>query len=166
MTILKGIFENPADTFKIGASYLIGGFAMAFCLWAAWTQGSDPALQVLLCIFGGSLGWILGLYVTPSNEGEKQQFSDFGKTLAALVSGFSLAKIEVLLAWARSSFEASEPSITAKRALLFVSSLLILALFTFISRRHVRGSSDALKSQREKAFAEVSEALSKLKALN
>jgi hypothetical protein len=79
--------ESKADWFKVGSGYLLGSAAFAFCVYAAWNVGSHQLLQVLLCIFGGVFGWVVGILITPLNEGEKKQFSDYAKAVSTLISG-------------------------------------------------------------------------------
>ncbi len=76
--------ESRLEPYKLPISYAIGFAAAGFTLWTAWVRGTDPHLQVLISIMGILLGWIIGLYVTPTTAGEKEKFSDFGKTLTAL----------------------------------------------------------------------------------
>jgi len=162
------LFANPADEFKIIASYIIGGLAIVFCILAAWTTSTGNAkyLQVLICVLGGSLGWIFGLFLTPSNEGEKKQFSEFGKALTALVSGFGLAQVNTLVEGVRTASQDMNTEATGIRVLLFSCTLLIGGLFTYISRLHVRGTDEELKGRREKVLSEVLESVEKLRRLN
>jgi hypothetical protein len=117
-TSFGGIFRSDADAFKIGTAYLIGAAGVVYCFYAAATDGSDHVLQGLICIFGGAVGWCVGLYFTPTNEGEKEQLSDASKALLALASGFGLGKIPEIT-HALSEWFPGKESESALRLLLF-----------------------------------------------
>src|SRR5262245_26043604 len=82
---------------KLIVGFVLGAIVFAFCLYVAWVDERHRNMQILLCLFGGVLGWVVGIVITPQNAGEKQQFSDYGKGVAALVSGYTLAKLQSLL---------------------------------------------------------------------
>lgn len=163
--MFKGVFRSPADAFKIIASYIIGGTAIGYCLYAAATDGSRPVLQVLVCILGGAIGWCVGLYLTPSSESERKQLSEASKVLLTLLSGFGLGKAGQIADAVRSWLPANEDS-SATRILLFFCTLLIGALFTYISRLFVKGSEESQRSERAKTIAELKATLAKLEQQN
>jgi hypothetical protein len=164
--IVEEVFDGWASAFKIVSSYIIGSIALAFCLVTAWSQGDTEHrhLQILICIMGGVLGWILGLYITPLSETEEKRFSEFGKAFAGLVSGFSLAKSNEILLWIGTEF-GGDPNVRNLRLLLFLSCLFIGALFTYISRLFVRGNAEARNEALNKVVAEIDAGLQKLKQL-
>lgn len=158
------IFQNHADFFKIGSGYVLGAVAFGFCLYAASTVGSQPYFQVLLCVFGGLLGWVVGIFITPLNEGEKKQFSEYAKAISAVFSGFLLAKLEsVVQATPAGAFGGD---ILLTRSLLFFSCFLVGTLFTFMGRRYVRGTEAEQQAKRQKAIEELQDAVNKLNAIN
>ncbi|MBT9465514.1 hypothetical protein [Hydrogenophaga sp.] len=160
------IFDSHADFFKIGSGYALGALGFGFCVYAASTVGTQPILQVLLCIFGGLLGWVMGILITPLNEGEKKQFSEYAKAVTAVVSGFLVAKVDAVAQSALSAMAASNGELLLTRALLFVSCFLVGALFTFMGRRYVRGPEEQLRTKRHKALEELREMVEKLNAIN
>ena len=160
------IFDSKADFFKIGSGYALGAIAFGFCLYAASTVGALPFLQVLLCIFGGLLGWVIGILITPLNEGEKKQFSEYAKAVTAVVSGFVVAKIDAVSQSALSAMANSNGELLLTRSLLFFSCFLVGALFTFMGRRYVRGPEEEMRTKRHKAVGELKELLEKLTVLN
>ena len=154
------------DALKIGAGYFLGSLAFAVCIYAAWTVGTRPMLQVLICIFGGVLGWVVGILITPLNEGEKKQFSDYAKAVSALISGYVLGKLESFFQSPMMATATADSESLALRALLLLICFLLGVLFTFISRRYVTGSEEERRAKREKLLTEVRESLAKLNALN
>lgn len=161
-----GPFQSGADAFKIGASYSFGLASIGYCLYAAATEGTAHYLQILICIFGGIVGWILGLYLTPDSESEKKRFGDAAKVVASLTAGFGLGKADELLLWLKPYFTDGPQDITSLRTLLFLCCLLIGSLFTYISRLHVRDETEKQKQQRENLLLQVQENLEKLVKIN
>jgi hypothetical protein len=49
------------DNFKIVCGYLFGAIAFGVCVYVAICRGTAPHLQVMLCLFGGALGWVVGI---------------------------------------------------------------------------------------------------------
>jgi len=125
---------------------------------------STPILHVLLCLFGGALGWVIGIAISPLDAGEKKQFSDWVKAITALISGYVVAKLDTILqsAW---SAAAGDHELLVARLLLFGTCFLLTALFTFVGRRYLRGSEEERRLKCEKALGELREALDKLAAL-
>lgn len=161
-----GLFQSGADAFKIGASYILGLTTIGYCLYAAATEGEAHYLQILICIFGGTVGWIFGLYLTPDSESEKKRFGDAVRLFAALATGFGLGKAEELLSWLKPYFTTGPQDITSLRTLLFICCLLIGGLFTYISRLHVRDETEKRKLHREKLLLQARDALDKLIQIN
>ena len=161
--LTKGIFGSPSDAFKILSSYAIGCGALVFCFYAA-ARGPNVVLQTMLCIFGGAIGWCLGLYLTPSSENERKQLSEAGKAFLAIVSGFGLGKAGEIVEQLKTWFPPSEES--AIRALLFLSTLMIGALFTYISRLFVKGDLETRREQRAKTIKELKDAINRLEGQN
>jgi hypothetical protein len=161
-----GPFQSGADAFKIGASYLFGLASIGYCLYAAATEGSAHHLQVLICIFGGTIGWMLGLYLTPDSETEKKRFGDAVKLVAALATGFGLGKADELLQWLKPYFTNGPQDLVSLRTLLFFCCLLIGGLFTYISRLHIRDEAEKQKQEREKLLIQARDTLEKLVQIN
>ena len=159
------MFRSKADKFKIISSYLIGGLAICFCLYAAIAEGTRPLLQVLICILGGAIGWCVGLYLTPSDDGEKNTLSEAGKIVITLLSGIGIGKIDEI-ALAVKAWAPPGEAETGLRMLLFLCTLVIGALFTYISRLFVKGEEAELRSQRAKYITELRQTLTKLESQN
>ena len=161
-----GMFQSRGDAFKIGASYLVGTISIIYCIYAAATEGSAHYLQILICIFGGTVGWILGLYLTPDSESEKKRFGEAVKLIAVLATGFGLGKAEELLTWLKPFFSGGPQGLASFRLLLFFCCLLIGGLFTYISRLHIRDEAERQRQRREKLLLQAKEVLEKLIQVN
>jgi hypothetical protein len=161
-----GPFQSNADAFKIGASYLLGIATVIYCIYAAATQGTHHHLQVLICILGGVIGWVFGLYLTPDSTNEEKRFGDAAKLIAVLAAGFGLGKADTILEWLKSLFANEPQDLTALRSLLFLCCLLIGALFTYISRLHIRDSAEVVRQQREALLVDAKNLIEKISKLN
>ena len=82
---------------KVAIGYVFGFIAFIACLIASTYIDSNSIVQSLICLLGAVVGWSFGMLISPLNDGEKKQFSEFGKTLSAFVSGFVIAKFDVIL---------------------------------------------------------------------
>jgi hypothetical protein len=82
-----------------------------------------------------------------------------------LLSGFGLGKAEEIAKTLKNWLPDGEDASTL-RPLLFLSMLLIGALFTYISRLFVKGSAEALKEQRAKTIKELQSSLERLERQN
>jgi hypothetical protein len=158
------MFRNKADKFKIISSYIIGGIAILFCLGVA-SRGPGPVVQILLCILGGAVGWCIGLYLTPSDDGERKTLSEAGKLALTLLSGIGLGKIDDISAAVARWAPADQPE-TPLRLLLILCTVIIGALFTYISRLFVKGEDAELRTQRTETIAELRRIIAKLEGQN
>lgn len=119
---------------KLGVGYALGASAFIACIYAALRAGSNPHLQVVLCLLGGILGWVIGILQTPLNEGERARFSDFVKAVSAVITGFVLAKLDSIFPTLLAKAAASEGETLFLRVTIFLTCLLVGFLYTFITR--------------------------------
>jgi uncharacterized membrane protein YjjB (DUF3815 family) len=128
---------DPVDRFKLISGYVLGGLAYAACF-AIAIQIERWWLNVLLCLFGGILGWCVGMFISPLDQNEKSEFTDYGKALSAFVSGFAIAKLDRVF----SGMTANDvlTAITAGRILLFGTTFCLGLQFTFVGRRYFRSA--------------------------
>jgi predicted membrane channel-forming protein YqfA (hemolysin III family) len=126
---------NTIDRFKIASGYIVGTATFIGCL-AIAVQLEHWWFNVLLCLFGGILGWTIGMFTSPLNPDERREFSEYGKAIYAFIGGFAIAKLEALFT-----------AITAKdllnvtagaRWLLFGTTFFLALQFTFVGRRYFR----------------------------
>jgi hypothetical protein len=115
--------------------YLLGAAFYIFCFVIAFRiePRSEWWLNVLLCMFGGVLGWFVGTLVSPMTGAEETRFVQYSRALSAFVTGFVAAKLEFLL----SRFEPTDRAETALligRLLLFAITFFLGLQFPFIAR--------------------------------
>lgn len=77
----------------LGAAFYITCFVIAIRI----EPRSEWWLNVLLCMFGGVLGWFIGTLVSPMTGAEDSRFAQYSRALSAFVTGFLAAKLEFLL---------------------------------------------------------------------
>lgn len=133
---------DKVDRFKITTGYVLGAAAYAGCF-AIAAQLEHWWLNVLLCLFGGILGWSIGMFISPLNPDERREFSEYGKAVSAFIGGFAIAKLEAVFT-----------AITAKdlltmtagaRWLLFGTTFCLGLQFTFVGRRYFRSPQAPVK---------------------
>lgn len=162
--MLKDIFQSRADAVKISLSYLVGVAALSYCFCVAyWSLHSR--VQALICVLGGTIGWCIGLYLTPSSEGEKKQFSEVGKLLLTLFSGVGIGKADSIIEFVK-GLPVDEQKALAVAGILFLCTLLIGALFVYISRLFVKGDIEVQRERRAKTIAELKETIDRLEKQN
>jgi len=127
--------EPKPNMIGIRTGYALGGMAWLVCFVAAWQLADSEGmgwLNILVCLFGSIVGWWLGILLSPDPT-ERGKFSTVLKTLSTFVSGFALAKIDVLFQGAVAKNMATDP-IFIGRILFFTTTALICAQFTYVAR--------------------------------
>ena len=153
------------EFFKIAAGYILGATAVIYCLYVAAT-GTQPILQVLLCILGAALGWIAGILITPLNSKERKRFSEYAKAVAAFLSGYVIAKFDVVAQASVIEMAKSNSELFFTRSLVFSICFSVSMLFTFIGRSYIHGTDAEMRTKRDKAIREIDEALQTLNRYN
>jgi D-alanyl-lipoteichoic acid acyltransferase DltB (MBOAT superfamily) len=102
--------------------------------------GDTTTIKVLslsIIVLGISIGWVIGIIISPYDTSESKQFSIFAKTLATFISGYLIGKIDKFI---EEIFKPSFlfDSVNGFRMIAFVSVLLISMLITFIYRTYAR----------------------------
>jgi hypothetical protein len=106
-------------------------------IWVAWLSSGDLnekfAYSFLVGLAGMAVGHILGFFASPYNQGEKAAFSEYGKAIAAFVSGFLLSKLDKLLEVVADPVNHPIPG---ARALIFIIAMATATITTYVFRRH------------------------------
>jgi hypothetical protein len=98
-------------------------------------MGGAAWLNILTCLFGSTIGWWAGILISP-DPAEQGRFSDFRKAVSAFLSGFLLAKLDLLFQGALAHDLAASP-IFIGRVFLFATTCLICAQFTYVARHNL-----------------------------
>ncbi len=94
------------------------------------------AYNLLICILGGLIGWILGALATPFDAIEGEKFILLGETAGVFLSGYVVSKLDRFLELSLFSGNGKD-SESWGRIALFVSSCLVVAIFVFTVRDYL-----------------------------
>jgi hypothetical protein len=120
--------------FGILFGYVLGGLMYIACFVIAFRMRPDEWwLNLLLCFFGGIVGWSVGVLLSPMTPSQKHAFAGYGKALSAFVSGFIVAKLEVLLKPFGGTIDVHNV-VFIGRVLLFGTTFFLGFQFTFVAR--------------------------------
>lgn len=123
-------------TVKVVIGLVLGLIAVLIVGAASWNMGEPRWLNCLVSLFGGLLGWWFGILASPSEQGERRPFSEFGKTLLAFVGGFLFAKIDSVFDVFLVK-DGAPDQFFVQRVLLLGIAFCLGALFTFFGRKYV-----------------------------
>src|SRR5437763_9586506 len=118
--------KPPSDHVNIVGiriGYVLGGVGWLGCYVVASQLGGETWLNVLICLFGSTIGWWAGILISPDST-EHGQFVSFRKAVSVFLSGFVLAKLDVLFQGAVAHNLANSP-IFIGRIFLFATTCMI-----------------------------------------
>jgi hypothetical protein len=121
---------------KIAGSYILAAIIcvmLVIVLWRLWD------LLALLCsALGLAAGWATGILLAPY-QSEKDRFREYVKVVSAFITGYGVSKLDRLFdLWTdpvRGSLILTQ--IFAHRALVCITSFLLAAVTTYVSRKYV-----------------------------
>jgi hypothetical protein len=140
----KGLFRRMIESLEtfgreVGAGillgYVLGVLTYIACFVIAFRMPpyEEWWLNVLLCLFGGIVGWSLGVLLSPMTREEEGKFTGYGRALSAFASGFLIAKLDLLLKSIPTNLNV-QAVVLIGRALLFGTALFVGFQFTFVVR--------------------------------
>ena len=147
---------------KIITGYILAALVGAYVLSIGLGGTIREHVFPLLCIAGGVLGWIFGIFLTPLDRGEKDQFAEYGKAVSALLAGFLAGKLDDILGSSMAQSVLADTVSVAAATLAFVIFFGLGTLLTFVTRKYVRTDEEKIEERRRKALENVDKALQKL----
>jgi len=81
------------------------------------------------------------------NRGEKAAFSEYGKAIAAFVTGFLLSKLDNLLEIVADPENLKVNPVHGARALIFVIAMATATISTYVFRMHWESDQDFSRSR-------------------
>ena len=116
-------------------------------IWVVWLisgkdWNEDFAYSFLVGLAGMAVGHVLGFFASPYNQGEKTAFSEYGKAIAAFVTGFLLSKLDRLLEVVVDPENLKPNSIYGARALIFIIAMATATITTYVFRMHWEDGQD------------------------
>jgi uncharacterized membrane-anchored protein YitT (DUF2179 family) len=128
--------EDPKAPLRVG--FAIGGLSLLgffFCTWFVPPKKGNAiaAVDFLVLIAGGTLGWLFGILLSPS-EKEKPQFHQWGTAIVTFLSGVVTCKfgdpiVNAILEKKLSRYQVGE-------ALVFIDAFVICMLMVFVARKY------------------------------
>jgi hypothetical protein len=147
----------------IWIGYLLGALIYVACFVVAFMMRptSEWWLNLLLCFFGGVAGWSVGVLLSPMTTAEESKFTGYGKALSAFVTGFVVAKLELLLK-GLSPNPQIDTIVVVGRLLLLGTTFIIAFQFTFIARWNNRLASRESTRSVDAAVSNAVEQITKI----
>lgn len=131
--------------FGVGAFIVAVIGIMLIVLGAQDVQDSKrTAFNYLSGVLGISLGWIMGIFLSPYNPDEHSKFSDYAKALSTFVSGYLLSKVDRLLDPAQVPAIMSDPQVVY-RTMFFLACFFLTLVAVFLVRSYPVLKTDSVK---------------------
>jgi MFS family permease len=95
-----GIMKLNDVNWRLISSYIIGAAILIAMIIAAFVfppQKQDRWMSLMLLIGGISVGWIIGIIMSPYTAGEKTKFESYMKAVASFLSGYVVAHLNDLI---------------------------------------------------------------------
>jgi hypothetical protein len=145
-TVAKEYEENrkPPTKLKIGTVVGTGVLTTASLVLCAWIFGGNQwdnksfALSVAIIAFGLVLGFCSGILISPIDEKERFQFSEYVKAGAAFGSGFFVAKLNQTVSdMLGPTVMLMGDAVGGFRVVAFVTSFIVGLMWMFGWRRYL-----------------------------
>jgi hypothetical protein len=104
------------------------------CCFVVASDRRGYAVNISILVLGTSLGWILGMAISPYDVKEKGDFGAYLKAVSAFFSGYLVAKIDPLARYFEPMFRSTPDA--GFRLILFFSALIVAMGMTFVNRRY------------------------------
>jgi HEAT repeat protein len=134
----------------IAGGYVVGALFYIASIAIAWNMGGERSLNLLTSLFGGVLGWNIGVLLSPRDKDERGEFAEYGKAISAFITGLVVAKLDVIFSGNELKTLLADP-VSAARLLVFGVTFGCAFQFTFIVRRHNIWRSEDEKNEKKKA---------------
>jgi hypothetical protein len=132
--LARHFFKRTDPKTALAMGFAIGALALAGDFFCAWYISPEKApVDYLLLIAGGTLGWLVGLLLSPAPH-EKQEFQEWGKSIFTFLSGFITCKF--LDPMADIIVHGKLTRVWLGEALVFIDAFLICMLMVFVERRY------------------------------
>ena len=95
----------------------------------------DKWINLAIVVLGVSVGWLLGMYISPYGKGEEQRFAEYATAVSAFLSGYILAKVDGLITKLLSPEQILRP-VAGFRLIAGFSTLIVTMLVTYVVRAY------------------------------
>ncbi len=125
-------------SYKLFGSAVTGVVLGGTVTYFSYSVGDDfkaSALNLLIVVLGLSLGWLLGILLSPYSGAEEKKFTEYAKAFSIFASGYLVGKVDkVIEALFQPDFILE--SVHGFRIMSFLAALIISLVMTFIFRRY------------------------------
>lgn len=128
--------------YSLFASNILLILVITIFIWLSFMMNREPQdiyLNLALLIASGTVGWLVGILISPDSEKEASKFSAYSKAIATFVSGYLVSKVDKVI---EKIFDPSflfQP-IPGYRLVSCIAGFTIALLVTFIVRVYVFGA--------------------------
>lgn len=133
--------EKNFDYKLISATSLFGGLFAILLICNFWLakDSNSVMINLLIIVFGSSVGWIFGIFSSPYTTTESSKFNSFVKAVGAFFSGYILAKMDGLIAHMLNP-EFLFVFDNGFRTISFAVAAILIFLITYIYRTYAPNS--------------------------
>lgn len=103
-------------------------------------NAEDGYLNLAIILASVCSGWLLGTFISPKSEPEKQSFMTYGKAVSAFVSGYLVSKLDKVIEKILSPDTLAVP-VVAFRLAGSIAAVISAVLVTYMIRAYVYASS-------------------------
>jgi len=135
------------STSRVGIKFWIivqanitGYIILAVLIWIASKIGGPFHHNLLICLLGFIIGWILGTLASPYSKSESARFLSLSQVISAFVSGYLISKLDRFLEETLFTKAGEVQNHAWIRAGLFAATLLITTLIVFINRTYYQAA--------------------------
>jgi len=144
-TVMEFVWQLPAGI-RIGYGLGLAALITCFVIASLMRPAGEWWFNVLVCLFGIAAGWTVGVLLSPMTVKEETKFTGFAKALSAFLTGFVVAKFDLLLK--NVSFTVTDPEVLVGRILLFATTFVVGFQSTFMARWTTRPNNSPGKRPR------------------
>jgi len=119
------------------AAAVLLGVALVFLVSRVTSGALDAYITPVILVIGASVGWLLGVLLSPYDKDEKARFSRYAMLALFFTCGYLVAKIHRVVDRGFVSEFGPQP-VAGFRVIAFVGALLMGLLVTLVYRRYVR----------------------------
>ncbi|MGI0024138.1 MAG: hypothetical protein ACREA4_03205 [Nitrososphaera sp.] len=127
--------EYPKTVIATGIACLIFLIALGIVCWYQGKDTGERTLNALIAMFGGLIGWILGIFLIPY-PGEEKQFAAIGAAVSAFISGYLVSKLDRFFEATLYSQQQANP-VAWVRVVIFGIATLLALIFVTVNRQYL-----------------------------
>lgn len=114
---------------------LVLGGTVTYLSFALGEDFKASSLNLLIVVLGLSLGWLLGILLSPYSHAEEKKFTEYAKAFGVFASGYLVGKVDkVIEAMFQPDFILD--FVHGFRIMSFMAALIIALVVTFVFRRY------------------------------